>query len=404
MSEDELKKMQKEKLSRLLMYASRHVPYYRKVLSDSGVIQENEVLLKNFTKVPILTKDILKNEFENLKSDEHTIRKSFLNHSGGSTGSPTDFLQDKEYDDWNIANKMYCKFVAGQVLGDKEMRLWGSERDFTGVQESPKIRFRNFIFNRKEVNAFTMTPENMKQYAELINQEKPTLIESYVDAMYHLSLFIERNNLSVYSPKAIITSAGTLYDYMKDKIESVFKTIVWNRYGSREVGDAAFGYDKLRLSVWNHFVDVDTSNDKGFGRIYVTTLNNFSMPLIRYDIGDLGRSDEQWGYLKSIEGREVEAFKTPEGGIIPGLFFVHFFGVVMNNGSIRQFQMTQKSFDEIDIKIIVADKDGFESARPQLEQYVNQVMGYQNRITWIEVDNIPKLPSGKYAYTISTIA
>jgi phenylacetate-CoA ligase len=117
MTENELKKLQEDKLKKLLLHAHDHVRYYKEVLSESGVVRNGKVDLKNFERIPILTKDILKSRFDDLLSDDHEQRKSFENHSGGSTGEPTKFIQDREYDDWNIANKMYYQYVGGKVPG-----------------------------------------------------------------------------------------------------------------------------------------------------------------------------------------------------------------------------------------------------------------------------------------------
>jgi phenylacetate-CoA ligase len=407
MTEPELKKLQEDKLKKLLLHAHDHVPYYKEVLSESGVVRNGKVDLKNFERIPILTKDILKSRFDDLLSDDHEQRKSFENHSGGSTGEPTKFIQDREYDDWNIANKMYYQYVGGKVPGEREVRIWGSERDFMGGKEKPIMRIRNFFFNRVDLNAFTMTEEKMRQYVEFINSYKPAWIEGYVTPIYEMAVFIERNGLSIHSPKGCLTSAGTLYPEMRKKIEKVFGCPVWNRYGGREVGDAALGEDDLRLSVWNQYFEVVRDGKEigpnKMGKVLMTTLNNYSMPLIRYDIGDIANRSTKWGYLNRIEGRESEVFRTREGKIVPGLLFIHFLGVVMNDGSIRKFQMVQKSYDEIEVKIIVADKEGFERSRDDIEQLINKAMGYKCKIVWSEVDDIPKLASGKYVYVMSQL-
>jgi len=122
---EEQKAYQKKKLEKLLSYAWENVPYYKKVLEEAGVIKNREVYLENFEKIPFLTKEIIRRERENLYSRDHKKRGSYKNTSGGSTGEPVEFLQDKEYNDWNIANKIYIKRKGGQDIGEREIRLWG---------------------------------------------------------------------------------------------------------------------------------------------------------------------------------------------------------------------------------------------------------------------------------------
>jgi hypothetical protein len=75
----------------------------------------------------------------------------------------------------------------------------------------------------------------------------------------------------------------------------------------------------------------------------------------------------------------------------------------MNDGSIRKFQMVQKSYDEIEVKIIVADKAGFDRSKDDIEDLINKAMGYKCKIQWREVEDIPKLSSGKYVYVMSEL-
>jgi phenylacetate-CoA ligase len=67
MSEEELKDLQQEKLSKMLLHAYENVPYYTKILGEARVIKGTEINLDNFEKIPVLTKDILKKDFENLE-------------------------------------------------------------------------------------------------------------------------------------------------------------------------------------------------------------------------------------------------------------------------------------------------------------------------------------------------
>ena len=125
---EQQKQYQENKLKVLLLYASQNVPYYERVLKEAGVVKNNEVFLENFDKIPILTKQIIRREEKNLIS-RIKRRGAYENLSGGSTGEPISFFQDKYYNEWNTADKLFIKKNNGQNVGDKELRLWGSERD-----------------------------------------------------------------------------------------------------------------------------------------------------------------------------------------------------------------------------------------------------------------------------------
>ena len=413
LSRKELKKYQEDKLKKLLLHVYHNVPYYKKVLKEVGVVNDKEeVVLKNFNKIPVLTKEIIRREGENLYANDWKERKTYFNTSGGSTGEPIKILQDYNYSDWNIANKIYYKTFAGQEIGDKELRLWGSERDILNSKRDWKQVFKDFLYNRKNLNAFTMDVRNIKEYVKEINSFKPRWIESYVQPIYELASFIKRNNLKVYSPVGILTSAGTLYPHMKDLIEEVFKTKVYNRYGGRELGDVACSCsetDSLHLSVWNNYFELEDKKKK-LSNVLITNLNNFLMPLLRYRIGDIAAVTKKkclcgrkTPLLRKIEGRETSVFRKKDGSVIASEFFIHFVGVVFNKGEIDKFQVIQEDYNKLLVKYVDFNNRDLKKLKKKIETSIIKVMGKDIQVEWKKVKDIKKLKSGKYLYTVSKL-
>lgn len=418
---EKILKYQESKLKAILLHAYKNVPYYTKAFTNIGLFNNNNIVqLEKFYKIPVLTKNMIRINFEELISEDLKKRKWYYNTSGGSTGEPVRFIQDKEYQDWDIASTIFIKTFGNQDIGDKEIRLWGSERDILEGQERLSVRIRNWLYNRTEFNAFRMSEKDMFGFVERWNKIKPTWIEAYAQSMYEFARFIKEKRLEIYTPKGILTSAGTLYEKMRSLIEDVFNCRVFNRYGSRECGNMAFSCDKsnlLHINSWNHYIEIlnnnlEYSKPGEYGKMYVTNLNNYSMPLIRYDIGDIAEPGtikecackRSIPILGKIEGREMAVFKTTSGNIVPGEFFIHFIGVVFNKGYISKFQVIQKRIDLIIIKVIITNKALFEKSRKTIEQSIKKVMGNTCEIKWEFVDEIKPLKSGKFMYTYSEIS
>jgi len=400
LSLDKQKKYQEEKLKKLLLYALKNVPYYQKVLNEVGAVRDGKVYLENFNKIPILTKEIIRNEGKNLYSKEK--RKGvYENTSGGSTGEPVRFLQDKVYDEWNKANKIYYKLSAGQDIGSKELRFWGSERDLLEGKEDLKIRLRNWLYNRKEFNTFKMSEKDMLEYVEKWNKYNPSWVESYVQSIYEFAKFIEKNNLIINSPKnGVLTSAGTLYPEMREVIERVFKCKVYNRYGSREVGDMACGEGDLSLSLWNQKLE---SLDNG--SVIVTTLNNYSMPLIRYEIGDVMVLDETICGIKEIKGRinniiETSNMRVDSVAITSALYFD------LENKlftSFSKYQLIQKKKDEFELKVVITDFSQWSRDKNSIQSVMQSILGENTVLNFNEVDHIESPENGKFEYIKSEL-
>ena len=110
---------------------------------------------------------------------------------------------------------------------------------------------------------------------------------------------------------------------MKKEIEEVFQCKAYNHYGSREVGAIASecsANDGLHILMHHNIVQPLNFNHKEKEtNIIVTNLNNYSMPLIRYDIGDLGVFVEEkteckcgvtYPKIKNVVGRTTDFFQN----------------------------------------------------------------------------------------------
>ena len=413
------KNMQNDLLSNLIKYAHDHIPYYRKIINQSKIIKNGKVRLDLFHKLPILTKDILRNE--HLSSDEHKKRKSYINHSGGSSGEPVSFIQDKYYNEWNIANKIYYSFTFGKNIGEKEIKIWGSERDVFEGTIGIKAKLHNFLFNRYFINSFQITDELTDNIIHTINIKKPKIIWGYVDSVYEIAQRIIKKNYTIEPPNAVVCSAGTLYSEMQETIEKAFHSKAINQYGSREVGEIACACGKSKnLHVFQHsnyveVVDKNGHHTDGPGRILITTLRNYSMPLIRYEIGDIGefaktqtcscgRNGQQ---LSMVWGRQMQVFYNVKGDAIPPEYFIHLVGVVFNTGEMKKFQIIQETLDKITIKFVADDNSSdaeLIKMKHNIVEKTKLVMGNKCSVIFDSVDEIPKSKSGKYLYTINKLS
>ena len=416
-SEKDVLQYQRHRLRNMLRFAAQNVPYYREVLRERGVVTvEDRVMLDKFNVIPPLTKDVIRSEGQRLYSEDYEDRGYYENTSGGSTGEPVPFIQDRYYSDWNIAGKLYFKSQAGQDIGDPELRLWGSERDLQQGREKLSIRLRDWLYNRTDVNAFRMTKDDMAEAVELLNRKKPTWIEGYVQTLYELARFADERDQTVHSPRGVLATAGVLQEPVENLLEQVFQCSVFNRYGSREVGDVACSCevgDGLHICQWSHYVEVLDDGmkpvcDGETGRLYITLLTNHSMPLIRYEIGDLAvpayevtcQCGRKTALLEKIVGRRVGVFRTRDGAIVDGEYFTHLFYSVE---WVRRFQVIQRDYDDIDVYIVPAKPPHDEDIR-SIDNTIREIMGKNCKVEFHFVDEITPSSSGKHLYTISELS
>lgn len=425
LSATEIGELQQKRLRALLLHAYENVPYYRKVIEKLG---GREILLKHdptdvLRFFPILTKQIIREKWEELKSQDLSSRSWYYNTSGGSTGEPVKLIQDKDFHLQGQALKDFYDSWTGYRVGMPKVILWGSERDLLVGKETWKIRFGRWLSNGHWLNAFRMGEAEMRRYVKIINRVKPIQILAYAEAIYELAKFIEKEKLVVWQPCAVMTSAGTLYGYMRETIERVFRAPVFNRYGSREVGDIACeceAHRGLHVCPLTHYVEIISENGGDarlgeVGEVLVTSLTNYAMPLIRYRIGDMAAWAEEncscgrnWPLLKEVIGRVTDIFIGQNGKKIVPEYFIHMIGVVLKPTWLHKFQIIQEDYDLIRILVVPSvemakGRELIEKEKSKLEQMVCLVMGDECRLEIELVENIPPSPSGKYRYTISKV-
>lgn len=420
---DELRKMQwnsleenirqqKELLHKVVCYAVSKVPYYR----DLGFTEDDfrkETIFEDIKKFPILTKDIIRTEGGRMCSDVDDWK--YNTTSGGTTGEPVRFIHTGTFFDYDQAGKLLYDEWCGRMLGESQIRLWGSERDIISGKRDWKNKIYRWCRNEIFLNTFAMSDEQIEKYIQKINKVKPKMILAYVQSAREVAMYAKRHNIKVYSPNAVMTSAGTLDSDTHHLLSEVFNCPVHNRYGSREMGDMACscGENKeLHVNVRSTYIEVVDDKfcalpDGESGNLIVTSLTEYGMPLIRYQIGDVGalannskcKCGRGLPMLKCINGRIVDVFMTEDGKKVDGEYFTHLF---YSENSIKQFQIVQDKINHIIVKLVPYNQVSNE-VYERLSRNIRMVMGESVEIEYEITERIQASRSGKLSYTISLI-
>ena len=399
----------------LLSHCKQNVPYYSRLMQAAGdsYREDPEDYLRH---LPVLTKSIIRNQSEDLKSADLARRHCYISFTSGSTGEPVRIIQDWFYADRAGAITLLFSRLAGREIGELELSLWGSSRDIIEGSENWRVRLINRLTRTRMLDAFRMTPQSMREFIKILNSECPKLVLAYAEAIYELARFAEREGIAVLPQAAVMTSAGTLYPFMRDKIIEVFQCRVFNRYGSREVGDVACerpGCNGLWVAPWGNYVEIVDGEgnrvpDGTEGEILVTSLNNYAMPLIRYGLGDRGilapaGSDAPTvpgQRLQTVLGRTVDTLRSSDGTLVHGFYFV---AILLFRDWVLRVQVVQKGLSHIVFRIVRADSDNHRQELDEVAAKTQRLMGDDCKVDFEFVDDIPAADSGKFRYTVTEI-
>jgi phenylacetate-CoA ligase len=333
--------------------------------------------------------------------------------TGGSTGTPVTFDLDLNSNDRRTAAWHRGYAWAAAPPGTRQFYLWGVDlRPRTRVQ-----RFKESLWNRlhrKTVcNSFEMTHKCAPQIAARLARCRPHAIVAYVKPLYELARGLDEQGIQPYSPRSIVVGAEKLHSFERELIERVFRSPVFETYGSREFMLIAAECEQHRgLHITSEHLLVELLDDKDKpvepgeeGNVVVTDLFNYGMPFIRYRTGDRAIASGRpcacgrgLPTLSRIVGRQLDIVRTPDGRIIPGEFFPH---LMKDFRGVRAFQVVQQRIDSVTVQI-VADA-GFEVVAPALAATIQQQLGPGVRLSIERVENIPLTAAGKRRVVISQV-
>ena len=279
-----------EKLKKLLKYASQDNEFYKKIIKENGV--KDSLDIKQY---PILTRELLQKNNHLIISGAY-IDKKYMNtlirqFSSGTTGVPvTTFWDPIQYDKsilniWRRRKKYY-----GISPTDKYVRF--NLKYYNSLQTDKLYYIKNE--NILSINRLSLKSEaGMHEFFEVFEEYRPVWLQispSVLEYIYDYDMSIISREYSYV--KYVEFLSEVLTEPIRQKAQRLFpNAAIANMYGSEEMNCIAYECPCGNLHVLEDNVYVECLSEEevkeaGKGRIIITSLYNYSMPLIRYDQGD----------------------------------------------------------------------------------------------------------------------
>lgn len=408
----ELVERQWHLLQALLDWAYGHVPFYTERFAKLGLTPEDIHDWDDFAKLPPLTKDDIREHFDDLVADNAGEFRMFPGRTGGSTGKPTHFLRTSVSGDYVSAATFRNAEWAGWRPGMRYVNISGSHYDYSRAKQF-RARLQAFLLCRKDLTAIGMSEEKVKAYFAAIHRFRPKVLWGYASAVYVLARFAQQLSVTDVSFEAVIVSSDTLFEDQRECIEQTFGCEVFDLYSSREFHIAGEcekheGYHVAAESVYIEVVDRDNLPVVGTpGRVLVTDLRNKGFPFIRYEIGDVATRSERLcscgrglPLLDSVNGRIEDFIITPAGGIVsPPAFTVPLSDVI----NVSDYQIVQHDLRLVEVKLVCAPEFN-EADLAHLKMALGDMLGEDMAIDFKFVDSIDRGVSGKRRVVVSSIS
>lgn len=329
----ELKSQELEKLKKIFLYAKKNVPYYMRKFENIRV--EDIKSLDDWEKVPILTKQDIKDNSKDLLALNIATKRLNKVTTGGSTGVPLTVYHDKNF--------------PLEVLSWRVLNWWGIEPSdniafiFRKVRTGIKATLNSLLWyptQRVFLDASLMTDNSMEVFYKKLIRIKPPIIQGYVGGVFEFSKFCQRNNYKIDFLKAVWVTSAPLSEPSRKVMENIFNAPVYDQYGCGEVyWIAAECSKKEGLHVLSdvRYLEILDDNNRvvstgEYGDITLTDLENYAFPLIRYKNGDRGRYLKHkcscglpFPLIDKIKGRITDVLKFESGKVIAGDYLTTIF-------------------------------------------------------------------------------
>jgi phenylacetate-CoA ligase len=346
--------LQLEKLRNLLVHCGERIPYYCDAFRKVGFDPKGLRRLEDLAQAPVLDREDIPTNAPRMVDPDAPAWARVSNATGGSGGTPVRFFQDRRFQQIKMAN-IYRNFRwCGWDVGERQAFLWGADID-SHEHAGWAGALRDWLYNVEFSNAFGVDEAGLDSFLDRLSRYPPRLLVGYASSLHELESRA-RTRARSCRVGAVVSSAEVLTPDLRRRLEETFGAPVFDRYGAREVSTIAFecpSHEGLHTIDEANLVEIEPGTD---GNVLVTNLNNFTMPLVRYRLGDRAHRIEGacpcgrgLGRLTPVHGRIGDYLVAPSGRKVHSEFFTHLF---YGSRGVRQFEVVQTSAEDLVVRIV----------------------------------------------------
>lgn len=414
-SPEKLRQYQEQKLIELIEYSYEHVNYYRKIMDERNLKPSDITCIDDLKKMPILTREDIKNNFDQLLSDEFQMESVKKGHTSGTTGSPLEicYSEDMIHINYAMLDRQYeWAGVKLKRFGDRIAVIRGNVIVPLEQKKPPFWRY-NYLHNHILLSSFHLTAENIKYYIDELKRYKPKVLDGYPSTVYVLAKYL-KNKGETLCLNAVLTSSETLFDFQREVIEDSFQCKIYDYFGSAErvlfstECDHHQGHHVASEYGITEIVDENYKNvaTGDVGYIVATSLHNKAMPLIRYltnDMSALKASTCSCGrglpLMDDVTTKAEDMLTLRDGRLISPSVLTHPFKPLT---SIHASQIIQEDIDHVSVKLVASDEYTAHDGE-RLIQGLKERLGGDVDVRISLVDSLERTRNGKFKWVISRV-
>ncbi|MBT3170494.1 MAG: phenylacetate--CoA ligase family protein [Rhodospirillaceae bacterium] len=410
---------QLQQLQSLLSYAQANVPYYQRKIGSDLFDPLFGLTLENWRKLPILRRsDIQDNAADllsrNIPASHYPLGET---QTSGSTGQPVKVTSTSASRLFWSAVTMRDHYWHRRDFSGKLCSIRAIPADSGSVakgQDSPNWGWPAAQLYKTGAASILSLGTDVSAQAEWLAERNPEYLLTYPANLAALEEHFRSSGRELPNLKEIRTVGEMVSKELRRKCRETWGVPLSDVYSSQEVGYMALQCPESGLlHVQSETMMVEVLDEAGkptppgeVGRVVVTGLHNFAMPLIRYEIRDYAEPGELCSCgrglptLRRVVGRLRNMLVLPNGDKRWPLTGFHDFRDI---APIRQYQLVQKSVERIEVRYVV-DRPLTAEEEEKLRAVIQNALGHPFELSFQYFDELTKTSGGKFEEFISEVA
>jgi phenylacetate-CoA ligase len=415
-STDELVALQNQRLQGLIEIAWQEVPFYARLLQNSGLKVKDIRSAEDLARLPLLDKLDLTRFPGKYEAPPYAGGDGLTLRSSGTSGLHRTLRHETRSILSALAagrrHRLAMMGFVGREFGYREAIL--NRPGHAGQQIRMFIESRTVTAKRLDLQRIYISPSTpFVKIAEHLNAFRPDVIRgigSHLGAFYR---WVYESKATCHIPKAIAFGADAMLASDREILEQKLGVPVFGTYQAVEA--LRIGYECEARQGYHLYLDqcvvrvVDSAGldvgPGGRGEAVITNLMNRATPVINYRLGDVvtqavgdcpcGLSTPR---LMSIDGRLDDLIIRPDGTRMPALVLIPSLQAM---AGVRQVKIIQVEMNRFVLQVVSSQGASFHHA--SLIDVFRKVLGAAVMVEIETVEGLKPEASGKTKSFVSMV-
>jgi len=407
-----------EKCEQTLDTALRNVPHYRKFKSAADVFCSLE---ERFAALPPLTKEDMRNSFpKGLMPEGKNLTDGLLKDeveytfTSGTTSEKVvniwnqDWWKRSEAASWKLNSKLSLL-----EYPQKQCKLASSLNVGISCEEDLPVSHRilgDTLYLNEKTSILQWQERHLKRMVNELNEYRPVILEANPSLLARLAYWIADTGTTVFSPKVIVFTFEFPSAIHLLAIRKVFSSDFVSSYGSTETGFVMEQCENGLMHQNTDFCRIDFVPFKpeyglnDLGRIFVTSFDNAWNYIIKFDVGDIIRlNDDKSCVCGRSEGIIAKAVEGRVSNLTFDLKGIPVTTKMLDDSlsdisCIRDYHLEQTDKSTYKIEAMLSPDGNGRKAAEYIKEVLEKIYGNGNFLVNV-VDDILPGPAGKFRRT-----